>query len=303
MRLVVPWVVVFVGIGGCASADVQGLIAFAAGGSIYTVRPDGGELRQVVAGVRSDEHDWASGPALSPDGGSVAFVRGYSIWSVDLHSGAETLLVKAGGDTPTGGASSFAVGAQTVAWSQDGGHLAYVLSRIGGSGQSELWVSDADGSDGRLLRESGAAWIFPTWVDDGHLAIVDAANEVTVLDLDGSPVDIVRVDRVPANSIAHRLGERWLTGSALSPGPIRVSTPGNGQVVVSGFAPALSPGGEEIGYLAGNELMAAPVDGTSAGRSIVDLGGLGGADRHFASGCSGAACSYRPATLSWVVAD
>jgi hypothetical protein len=61
------------------SSEEEALLAFSAGGSIYTVRADGSGLTAVVRGDRR-EASWASAPALAPDGKTLAFVRDLDIW-------------------------------------------------------------------------------------------------------------------------------------------------------------------------------------------------------------------------------
>jgi hypothetical protein len=94
-----------------------------AGGDLFAVRADGGSVVPITYSNVGE-----SRPALSPDGGAVAFLRGASlrdsmpgsVWVMNLLSGSEREL-----PLPKG------VGApRRVAWSRDGGSL--VVEAAGG---------------------------------------------------------------------------------------------------------------------------------------------------------------------------
>ena len=122
-----------------------GSIAFAAGGSIYTLELPAGTPQRVVEGDRDDEPRWASAPALSPDGALLAFSRDGDLWIVEATGGDARRIVDRNTTPRPTGASQWQLGVQTAAWSPDGELLAYVVARIGGSGLAELWFTDPAG--------------------------------------------------------------------------------------------------------------------------------------------------------------
>ncbi|MPZ98085.1 MAG: hypothetical protein GEU80_01915 [Dehalococcoidia bacterium] len=291
-------------LGEPAAIDLDGapaeLIAFAAGGSIYTVLPDGSRLTKVVDGSRASAEEWASAPALSPDRRSIVFVRDYDIWVVPADGGRPVRLLDVG---PSPGLSSWALGAQSVSWSPDGQHVAYVVSRLSGSGVSQLWVARADGTAARLIADGARAWIFPTWTVDGHIAIIKAGGAATVLDTTGTTVDDVALPVLGLNEAVWfdralaDAGLRVLAGNSIVAGPIRAGVPGQLSTVASGLAPAPSPDRQEFIYLADSEIRR--VSASDVNSLLVDLAPLGHPEEHFASVCSSERCSYRPPALSW----
>ncbi len=91
-----------------AGNDLVAVQAFAEGTfDIWTMTPDGGDLRQLTE-APWDERE----PAISPDGSEVAFVSDrsgtYDVWTIDLSSGEMTQWTDSPGEEayPT--------------WSQDG---------------------------------------------------------------------------------------------------------------------------------------------------------------------------------------
>lgn len=122
--------------------------------------------------------DVTSAPAWSPDGTRLVFgARGGALYSVDVPSGARSLLVRLPGehlDSVDG-----------IAWSPDGAYIAVMNDLEPGDGR--LYVMNADGSDVRVLTEGWGPSV--TWSPDGtRLAYVDASGPdeaVRVVPLDG----------------------------------------------------------------------------------------------------------------------
>jgi len=128
--------------------------------------------------------DVTSAPAWSPDGTRFVFgARGGALYSVDVRSGARSLLVRLPGehlDSVDG-----------IAWSPDGAHIAVMNDLEPGDGR--LYVMTADGSNVRVLTEDWGLGV--TWSPDGtRLAYVDASGTdeaVRVAHMDGSaPAEI-----------------------------------------------------------------------------------------------------------------
>jgi TolB protein len=155
-------------------------------GDIDKIRPDGSGLTRLFVGRGADE-GW--GPAWSPDGKEVAFVRerrgGGQLWLMRADGGGARLLHR------DPGASD-----QRPVWSHDGRDLAFV--RTTGSGPGTIEVMDADGARVRALKTPQPAWN-PVWLPrdtgiaflsgrggTGHLYVVrtDGRDLRQVTDLD-----------------------------------------------------------------------------------------------------------------------
>ncbi|MGB2694396.1 MAG: LuxR C-terminal-related transcriptional regulator [Dehalococcoidia bacterium] len=278
-------------------------LAFSAGGSIYTVNVDGTDLREIIPGDRDTK--WNASPAFSPDGSTIAFTRNFNVWVADADGTGARLLADVAelATPPAGAASNPSVGVQSVAWSPDGEHLAYVLGRIGASAIQEVWVMRADGSERARVYQNSVTWLLPSWLDNERIAIAELAERVRVFRLTGEeessialpdPIDsALTAVRAPAGD--------WLVGPFISEGPIRYGNPPALQEVASGVSPALSPDGGWFAYFDGDALRIASVDG-AVDEPVIDLAPLGGRDRDFVEGCvpeTSPGCPYRVPTISW----
>jgi dipeptidyl aminopeptidase/acylaminoacyl peptidase len=136
-------------------------------------------VRRSVTEIAAAPGAWC--PALSPQGDRVAYVTD--------RSGLPRLEVSAlGGDTLPAVLSGPAEEVVSVAWSPDGGWLAYLVSP-GGSICAELHVVRPDGRDHRIVAgQDPRATVFAGgWTGPGHYACSIAAG-------DGPDADVVLVD-------------------------------------------------------------------------------------------------------------
>jgi len=293
----------------------DGRIYFSAGGSIYRVRPDGSALTRIIEGMRGDPPDpdgqrrWASSPSVSPNGRTLAFVRDYDVWVSDADGADQRRLIDAGDWVyhPCC-ASNSSIGGSSVAWSPDGRRLLYISSRIGGSGITEVWTADADGSNPLLLSDAIPSFRVAGWV----------ATDVPMLYADDSGLRVMSLDNLvpyslrprpedPADVMVSALrGPGVVVGHFIKEGSIFIGPPGSLRRTTSGLAPAASLDGGWIAFLRGDELRIARVD-ASGDRLVLDLGTLGGRDKLFAEAdCSPRppaknppGCSFRPPVLGW----
>ncbi|MCH7488200.1 MAG: PD40 domain-containing protein, partial [Chloroflexi bacterium] len=266
-----------------------GTIAFSIAGSIYTVRPDGTDLRQLL--VAGDERYAA--PALSPNGQRLAYIidrkRVLVTDASDVASVLSEIDLFVDRTPPTPIASNWSMGPIAVHWSPDGEMLLVTRQRLGGSGVSDVVVMNVSGTDLRIVLTSGlfieATW-WPGALGEPARILVVAADPgltATIYDLDGEPVGTglpVTASRSAVASHAHPHGERALITSTLgSPTPfgvIEVEDVDGSRVVAEGCGATWSPDGERIAFYNGHGIAIkdpdAPTDDIDL---IVSNAGLG----------------------------
>ena len=137
--------------------SVNGRIAFTstAGGNreIYTVEPDGSRLRRLTRNVRDDY-----APAFSPDGRSIAFVRGAER--------PELFLMRADGGGVRRLVAWGAGGGFAPSWSPDGSRIVFVSYARRGAA---LKTIRSDGT-GLVQLPTPVGWLHddPAWSPDGR---------------------------------------------------------------------------------------------------------------------------------------
>jgi len=121
-----------------------------------------------------------------------------------------------------------------AAWSPDGTQLAYIL--VGDQLQSQLWVTDADGSARLLLAESeNEQFGQPTWSPDGGT---------------------IAFSHCPRGSGTAQACDIWLVGSEGK--GLRNLTPGNREE----SSPVWSPDGRYLAFQRGGDVWVLDVEGT-----------------------------------------
>ena len=115
--------------------------------------------------------------AWSPDGNSLAYDSGTSIWRVDLATGTPVRLTT---DDPSQGIESW-----QPSWSPDGKTIAY--SRFQTCFRcTAIWLIDSNGASPRQIYDTFQARR-PTFSPDGTKLALSLANDL-VIGLDGLPI-------------------------------------------------------------------------------------------------------------------
>ena len=153
--------------------------------NLYTIYPDGSEFTQVTD-FRSNNADW------SPDGSQIVFQSDHDnepedtpdIYIMDIDGENLTELV----DLPE--QYDF-----YPRWSPDGSQIIFISSR---SGNFEVWLMNADGSNLTQFTESETPVINATWSPDAEYLVFTqiTSNSTTalfIIDKEGSPDSIFQL--------------------------------------------------------------------------------------------------------------
>jgi serine/threonine-protein kinase len=224
-----------------------GTLVYIAGGelsrSLVWVDREGRATRPVEHGP--DFHV----PRLSPDGGRVAFESDNNVWIHDLVRGTHTRLV---------------INGNYGIWTPDGARLAIRRSQ-------DLYSVPADGSGEPELFFSGEHHLRPiSWSPDGRFLTIteiplQSGNDIWVIPRDGEPIPFL-VTSFQEGAATFSPDGRFLAYISDESGKNEVYVqpfPGPGQKTTisteGGAEPVWSPGGGELFYRRGSDMMVVEV--------------------------------------------
>jgi len=209
---------------------------------IWTVTLATGKLKQITSST-DDEY----GPNWSPDGSSIVFVTGtgisgHSIESIDLATGKQHTLLSIKPEIGRVEAPSF---------SPDGTKLAYVL--FGGVGMfmnnATLMVATADGS--KTLYSGKAVDTFPfpaVWLSNTSLVYTGDGKILNTDIAAATEIPIAFTAAIPTSRPKYIYKHYDFDSAASHP-------------VKGIYAPALSPDGKHVAFVALNQLYIMPIGG------------------------------------------
>ena len=257
---------------------------------IWTMKPDGSGMKQLTFGHGDDRE-----PSFSRDGKTIAFASdrafkgSYDIWTVDLSSGALKQWTSSEADE------------YEPAWSADGAEITFIsgagaagkaIESVNATGKQHTLVS-LDGEDGRLEA--------PSWSPDGKtLAYVRFFGKGLFMGsarlmLKGAPADAIHSD-APHSDDTFPFAASWISSTeflyAANGHILKVDTTNGKEVpvpftakievmrpqyahkhfdfdstaprTVKGIlAPAFSPDGKQVAFIAVNQLWIMQVGGAA----------------------------------------
>jgi Tol biopolymer transport system component len=216
--------------------------AFKGSYDIWTVDIASGQLKRITS-APADEF----GPAWSRDGTGLAFIsgtgiQGKSIEYIDLKSGAQRTLVSIKPEEGRLEAPSF---------SPDGKKLAYI--RFAGAGlfvnESHLEVTDANGGQPSFASKGVDAFPFPAVWLSGHELVYTGSGQILRADLDSASETPIKFSAgIPA--WRPQFVRKHYDFDSAAPRPVKGI-----------YAPALSPDGKQVAFVALNQLYVMPIGG------------------------------------------
>ncbi|HET6631368.1 MAG TPA: S41 family peptidase [Rhodanobacteraceae bacterium] len=245
-----------------ASGDAAGRIVYEVGGTLHLYDTRSNADHALDISVPSDKvatrahqqsvKKYVEDFALSGNGKRALFVARGDVFSVPLEHGITLDL------THTPGAHE-----REASFSRDGRRIAYISDQ---SGEEQIWVRDADGSNARQLTHGnmGRLW-HPLWSPDGkHIAFTDKDSRIRIVATSGGQSRIVADDvNVNRGDYAWSAGGHYLAYTLTNPDnrlpQVHIYDLASGKSariddsIFDSAAPAFSPDGKYLYFLADRE--------------------------------------------------
>ena len=158
---------------------------------VWTMQPDGSQTVQITASPADKRY-----PCWAGDGRKLFFrTNNNQVFSLNLDSGEESIVL------PTMGLNG------GVVPSPDGTELLFPRFRTQVKDAANLWLTNSDGKDGRMLTRDAGLQYDPTWSPDGRqIAYISGfgyrTDELYIIDSDGKNkhrlTDNKAIDLLPA---------------------------------------------------------------------------------------------------------
>lgn len=301
-----------------STSPPTGRIAFGASGSIYSINADGSGLMQVVAGdptptrlqigaddIEAASHsNWASSPAFSPDGSTIAFVKDYDVWLVDADGRNERPLAETAywSNVCKECASNGSLGTTNVAWSPDGSRLLYILNRIGGGGLTGAGLIDV--ATGQVTpydrKYFNNAFLYGDWLSNTKVAFHLGNGQGVVAEGTSPPY----IEDNAAPQFVHGVfdvsssGDLWVRAALENDDSIVIGDSTGQRQIARGTSPSFSPDATWVAYFNGDVLRLVRTNGTDD-HALLDTASLGGRGCLWGS-CRGLFLHF--ALISWTSA-
>ena len=229
---------------------------------IYSIRPDGSDLRQLTTSNRPE-----TSPAVSRDGQMLSFDLDGAIWVMPASGGSPTNLIS--NPNPADAVSH-------SAWSPDRQRLAYVQN-------NQIWVYNYAGGSRRQVTSGAYSYELPSYSSDGtRLACQSwqSGPNSSIYVLNESNGSVVNAFTAHAGSDGAPVyspdGTRiaFVRTGGVDAGIYVMRSDGTNVVRITsqGWGPAWSPNGNQLGYVvpAGSqaELWTVNADGSNAQRVL-----------------------------------
>ncbi len=262
----------------------EGWLVFAttAGGDLFTVKADGSGLSLVGRGMD---------PAISPDGGRIAFVSWEypeGIYVMNGDGSGRTLVLEA-------------TEVRAPAWSPDGSRIAFFqkysgfYARRNHEARMEVVKEDLfkilelDLATGRVSSRPGDPHSYsPTWSADGNLVAFHGEKGIFLAATDGEPLLLAGTDTRFASpawspdgtqiSYMWRQHDHWEIGVMASDGSgqrLLTSAPPFADRAANNVAPAWSPDSRRIAFLSDRDgtwnLYIMDADGNGSQQRLLDM--------------------------------